>query len=230
MAIFLAVHGAVKSGPQQYEKNLQDSRDTAATTRSSELPAARIKYKRMLTLIAAPYEVTVADEPTYTPGSADNQHTYSHAYYLGPDSYGTSQHSVRVFDADGPVASCILTAGDGASGIHDHTALIFESTCFVAVGPFIASLALPTLELNWAVRTDDATCFGIHKPPNHNCLISHGELVIARLTLTGTIKWQAGGADIFSEGCTVHENSVEAVDFNGRKYRFDIESGRESAT
>ena len=183
----------------------------------------------MLKLLAGNHEIAVDNDDSYTPGSADNQHTYDHAYHLGPDSYVSSRHSIRVTGEDRAVTSCILTAGGGASGIHEHSAIIFDSACFIAIGPFIASLSLPTLDLIWSTQTDDATCFGIHKPPTHNCLISHGELLIARLPLTGTIVWQAGGADIFTNGCTVHENSIEAVDFYDRTYSFDIETGRESA-
>jgi len=183
----------------------------------------------MLKLIAGNHEIAVDNDDTYTPGSADNRLTYDHVYHLGPDSYVTSQHSVRVTGEDGEATSCVLTAGGGASGIHEHSAIILDSACFIAVGPFVASLSLPALDLMWSTQTDDATCFGIHKPPTHNCLISHGELLIARLTLTGTMVWQAGGADIFTNGCTVHESSIEAVDFYDRRYSFDIETGRETA-
>ena len=183
----------------------------------------------MLKLIADNYEIAVDNDGTYTPGSADNQHKYNYAYHLGLNSYVTSQHSIRVTGEDRDATSCILTAGGGASGIHEHSAIILDSACFIAVGPFIASLSLPTLELIWSTQTDEATCFGIYKPPTHNCLISHGELLIARLGLSGTIIWQAGGADIFTNGFTVHTNSIEAVDFYDRRYFFDIETGREIA-
>ncbi len=181
----------------------------------------------MLTMTAGPYEVTVAKDPTYTVGSADNLRSYDRAYHLGPDSYVTSRLSVRVTDDGRPVASCILTAGGGASGVHERAAMIIGPTCLVAVGPLVASLALPSLKLGWSTQTDDATCFGIYWSNAHRCLISHGELLITRLTSGGDIEWQAGGADIFTNGFTLHEDSVEAIDFADRRYRFEIETGSE---
>lgn len=62
-----------------------------------------------------------------------------------------------------------------------------------------------------ARTVDAATCFGVYYLPEHACLISHGELEIARLSLSGEIVWSAGGKDIFSEGFRLSREYVEAI-------------------
>ena len=93
----------------------------------------------------------------------------------------------------------------------------------------MASVAVPSLDLNWATQTDDATCFGVYESRPHACLVSHGELLIARITYTGKTIWQAGGADIFTNGFNLDGDVIRVTDFNDRDYTFDIETGREIA-
>lgn len=181
----------------------------------------------MLTLSEGPYTISIKDDPTYTPNSADNLNAYNQVYQLSDDGSASSRHGVFISNAAGAITSCVLTAAGGATGIHDQSALMIEEMCVVAVGPFIASLSLPKLDLKWAIEVDQATCFGVYKPAMHNCLISHGELEIVRLSPEGEIVWRAAGSDIFTNGFTLHEHTIEVVDFNDQKYLFDIETGRE---
>jgi hypothetical protein len=90
----------------------------------------------------------------------------------------------------------------------------------------LCSLSLPTLDLGWATKVDGATCFGVYYSPQHDCLLSHGEIEVARVNLSGEIVWSASGKDIFSEGFRVLDDEVEAVDFNHEVYRIDIVTGR----
>ena len=174
--------------------------------------------------------MTIANDPAHSVGSADNVHSYDHEYHLDDaraEFAVTCRHAVRVSDERKLIATCILLAGGGASGIHDHSAIIHDGSCIIAVGPFMVSLALPSLKLNWATQTDDATCFGVYESPTRDCLLSHGELLIARITHRGTIVWQAGGADIFTNGFQLDGDVIHVTDFNDRGYTFDIETGRE---
>jgi hypothetical protein len=95
------------------------------------------------------------------------------------------------------------------------------------VRPYVVSLTLPNLEVLWSTEVDPATCFGIHPTVDGLALISHGELEIARVALSGEVLWSAGGADIFSEGLTVTDTEVHVGDFNHDRYVFDVETGRQ---
>jgi len=184
----------------------------------------------MLELIAGKYRVTIENDPTHSVGSTDNVHRYDHEYQLddtGTEYAVTSRHALRCSDDIESIATCILLAGGGASGIHDHSALIHDGSCIVAVGPFVVSLALPSLRINWALQIDDATCFGVYDSPRLGCLFSHGELLISRVSYDGTIVWQTGGADIFTNGFQLDGNVVRVTDFYDREYVLDAETGRE---
>ena len=172
------------------------------------------------------HELELIDEPLYTPGSADNVRSYSREYKLtDAETRPSSRHGLILRDGNTPARSCILLAGGGATGLHEHSAVTLDDTCFVAVGDTLCSLALPSLDLLWHRQVDTATCFGVYHSAKHNCLISHGELEIARLSLAGEVAWCSGGADIFSEGFELHPDYIEAVDSNGTVYRIDIATG-----
>jgi hypothetical protein len=186
----------------------------------------------MLQLNAGKFRVTIANDPTHSVGSVDNVNSYDHEYHLDDaraEYAVTSRHAIRISDENELIASCILLAGGGASGIHDHSATIHNGSCIIAVGPFVASLAIPSLRMNWMTQTDDATCFGVYDSPKHGCLFSHGELLIARVSYDGTIVWQFGGADIFTNGFQLDGDVIRVADFYDREYVFDAETGRERA-
>ena len=186
--------------------------------------------REMLELITGNNHVTIVNDPSHAVGSADNINSYDSEYHLDDSraEYAvTSRHAVFVTCGNKIVAKCILLAGGGASGIHEHSAIVREDSCIVACGPFMASLTIPTLKLNWATQTDDATCFGVYESREHSCLFSHGELLIARVSYDGTIVWNAGGADIFTNGFRIRGNVIHAIDFYDREYLIDIETGRE---
>ena len=180
----------------------------------------------MLILKNDEYEIVVENDDTYTVGSADNIRSYDIEYSLGEESfYPSSQHSVTVKSGDRILGSCILLAAGGASGVHEHSALLHENSCIVAVGPFMCSLRIPSLELEWKAEVDMATCSGIYYSAKHHCFISHGELEISRVEHGGKVLWQAGGADIFTNGFELHDNHIEVIDFNGKYYRMGIDTG-----
>lgn len=109
-------------------------------------------------------------------------------------------------------------------------AIQHNGVCFIAVGLFIAALDVPSLELKWVTQTDDAACFGVYHAVKHNCLLSHGELVIARVAYDGEIVWQTAGDDIFTNGFELQDDVVRVVDFEGREYVIDIGTGRDIVT
>jgi hypothetical protein len=180
----------------------------------------------MLILKNDNYEIVIENVETYTAGSVDNIHSYDIEYSLGDASFRpSSQHSIVVRNGNNVLRSCILLADGGATGIHKNSALIYDNSCIIAVGPFMCSLQLPSLELSWKAEVDSATCFGVYYSEKHNCFISHGELEITRVEHGGKVLWQSGGKDIFTNGFELHDNHVEAVDWNDERYRMNIDTG-----
>lgn len=182
----------------------------------------------MLRLSFEQFEIILDYDEEYTFGSADNLRVYDRSYRLDDEPYrASSQHSVSVNRADDakPVSSCILAACGGASSIHEHSAVINADQLIIAVGPFAAALQLPSLELLWKTRADNATCFGVYHSAAHHCYISHGECAVSRLSYSGHIDWSHWGADTFWNGFTVHEDRVEAIDWNNDVYVWDIQTG-----
>lgn len=182
-------------------------------------------------MLRLPYhnrEIHIDNDPSYTFGSIDNPHVYDHAYRLGDETFApTSLHTVRVIQEDETVfASSILAATGGASGIHGNSAIVHGDSLLVAVGPFVVSLELPALTLNWSVQTDWAVCFGVYHSPDNQCYISHGELEVAAVSYDGSVRWTNSGADIFTNGFFVSHNRITAFDWNDDKYVWDIANGR----
>ena len=170
--------------------------------------------------------VEVVNEPTYGFGSRDNQARYQREEILGDAQFQlTSRHGVTCALDGEPVASAIFGANGGASGVHQHSLAILDNRAFLAVGPFIVYLELPTLATRWVREVDDATCFGIHICPDRCSIVSHGELEISRLTLAGELLWRGGGPDIFTGDLSVVASAVLAEDFNGDTLSFDLETG-----
>ena len=183
-----------------------------------------------LTIPHKDHEVVITKEsldiPRFNARSADNVCKPEEECFLDDDGYRpSSRHRISVRFDDDVFATRVLLAGGGATGVHEHSALVRDDTCFVAVGPFVCALELPALRLLWHTRADSATCFGIYDAPGYASIISHGELEIARLSYSGQLLWSAGGRDIFTEGFELHEHHVEAIDFNGAHYRFKLETG-----
>ena len=167
--------------------------------------------------------VRIFDEPTYHVGSRDNAREYQRYVSLA-DNLPTSVHGVEI---NGSLI-CAIGAAGGCSAVHQRSVAVASDRMVVAVGDHVACLSLNASQayaLLWATCVDDATCFGVYWDERRQAIFSHGELQIMRLTADGVQVWSASGADVFSEGFSLHEDYVEAVDFNHRVYRFDYELG-----
>jgi hypothetical protein len=172
------------------------------------------------------FALTLLDDSTYTARSADNVQQYDREYCLVKEYRPVSKYGLVCREPEGATHSCILLAGGGVSRVHEHSAVVVNGSCFVGVGNMLCSLSLPTLDLRWATKVDTATCFGVYYSAQYDCLLSHGELEVARVSLRGEIVWSASGKDIFSEGFRIVGDYVETVDFNREVYRIDIATGR----
>lgn len=183
---------------------------------------------RTMKLASAKYEVILEDGDRYARSSADDLICVDHEYVLlTSDTYTPdSQHVVRVLREEQVLATCILIAGGGATAIHDNAAVLVADVLYIAVGDQLAALSLPALKLNMSVQADNATCFGVYYCPQRDCLITYGELTIARFSLAGEVEWQTGAPDIFTGQCKLEEDAVRVVDFNGDVYRFRLDDGK----
>jgi hypothetical protein len=173
------------------------------------------------------YELDLLDEPAHAIDPADNVRLYDREYLLaGSPHQIISCHGVILRQGRVNQASCMLLAGGGPTTVHERSAVVVGENCFVAVGDRLCCLALPALTLRWNRKVDFATCFGVYYSTDHNCLLSHGECEIARLSLSGDIAWSAGGADVLTEGFRLLRDHVEVTDFYRVVYRFDLLTGR----
>lgn len=166
-------------------------------------------------------EITIVDEPAYAFGSAANVRQYAQEMNLQPLYAPTSVHGMFLNDV--PVA--VFGAAGGCSAVHEHSAVVLNFKLYLAVGDSVVCFAYGDRTLTWASVVDGATCFGIYYEPKRACLISHGELEVARLDESGNVLWSSSGADIFSEGFRLEEEFVLVTDFNKRDYRFSYETG-----
>lgn len=171
--------------------------------------------------------IQIIDEPVYSPDSADNVRRYASGVTLAEGKYQpTSRHGV-VIDSD-PVV--VFLAGGGCTAVHEHSAVVQEHILYLAVGDQIVSVDIGSRQVRWALPVDTATCFGVYYSIGRDALISHGELEITRFTRNGHVMWSSSGADIFTEGFDLKPDWVETMDFNGKHYHFDYDTGAEIGT
>lgn len=175
------------------------------------------------------YHLTIQGKPSYSTVTNKFVHDYKKEYVIGSGcsrEFANSHHGIRVYREKREIASTILLACGWPTDVRENSALIFNNSCIVSISQYVISLSLPNLNLQWFTEIDFSTCFGVYRSDKHNCLISHGEVEIARLSTDGKIIWKHSGADIFTNGFQLFEDHVEVIDFYDSKYHFDIETGR----
>ena len=182
--------------------------------------------KKPLHLQYSNKEITIRDESNYSSSPVDNTRAYDVEYFLSSERVATNQVSVTVLDHDGTSHSCILSASGGGSTVHDRSALISGNNLYLAVGNQLCALVLPALSLMWNTKVDTATCFGVLFSTEHKCLISHGELEIARVELDGRVTWSQSGRDIFTGDLFLEPDQVKITDWNDDLYVLAISDGR----
>ncbi len=180
----------------------------------------------MLNLKHNDYDISLTDEPMYSFESVDNVRTYEHEYILGDDRNFASKYRLRLSKGEQIIHSCLLAASGWGTDINFQSAIIIDESIYVAVGNVVCSLKLPSLALQWWQKVDFATCFRIHYLSREDCLITHGECSISRITKKGEIIWCKSGKDIFTEGFEIKGDYIEAIDFNHEKYRICVRDGQ----
>lgn len=127
------------------------------------------------------------------------------------------------------VSCAILLGVGGATGVNENSVAFEGESLYVASGDALYSLSLPSLELNWCVKVDFATCFGVFWLKDRNCLLTWGELEIGCYTQTGEKIWSSSGPDIFTEGLELQENIAIVTDFNGDVHNINLSNGEISS-
>jgi hypothetical protein len=117
-----------------------------------------------------------------------------------------------------------LRGSGGATGVHERSLILDGDRAVVAVGAWLCAVDLPSLLLDWSVEVDWATCFALYRVEDG--YLSHGELSITRVGRDGSIRWQAGGRDIFTGDLVLERDVVLVSDFYQNRYRIDLATGQ----
>ena len=165
--------------------------------------------------------VQIRDEQEYNSKSNDNHIKYNRVIDHSGGFNPSSQYSVRSFNDEELTEELIILGKQGATTVHQNSALIFSDQILICCGNEVFCFSLPRLELLWNCEADYATCFGIHKIGE--VIIVHGELQMSRIDLAGNILWTCGGADIFVDhngisSLKFHDNFFEIDDFSENHY------------
>jgi hypothetical protein len=137
----------------------------------------------------------------------------------------TSCHRIEVLQESQLVAQVQLQTSKGETGVHDQSAVVADDTLFIACGASVTALQLQDLQLMWTTQVDELTCFGVHHNPIHHCLITHGELAIARINFDGSLVWQAVGESPFTGPLEAQGESVIVTDDAGQEHVFEVSTG-----
>lgn len=172
------------------------------------------------------YAVRLWNEQTYTLNSQDNSVDFDLEHLLDRERFELGIHyGVETVSVKGKILRCVLVAGGGTTSIHQSSAFLRNDSLVVGLGDRLCSLSLRDLEMQWNVKADSCTCFGIHHLEPYKCYIVHGECEISRFTYAGEKQWETIGKDIFTGGFRILDDVILAEDFNGEKYRINIETG-----
>lgn len=171
------------------------------------------------------FTIEMFDDPSFNQ-TCDSPTSYDKIYQPGKDkAYNpVSQHAIIVYRDDVKMASAILLAVAGATGVTTDSVLIDGDNLIARCCNTVFSLTLPGLDLNWITEADWATCFSIHR--YRDSYITHGEMFISRIDRNGNVLWSFGGADIFvclerGNPFEMHDDYIELTDFNGKRYKID---------
>lgn len=176
----------------------------------------------MLTLFSNDYEIHIRNELIYGTDPEKSTPDFGTLYNFCGDQYQPSaQHSVHVYRHGQLLKQCLLNGTNGATSVHEHSAVVHNDRILVCCGNRICSLSIPQLNLEWSLEADPATCFGVHC--YNDAIIVHGELNMTRITPQGSVNWSVSGADIFTDvtgtdSLRFYDNHFEVCDFSENIY------------
>jgi hypothetical protein len=173
------------------------------------------------------WELRLFNDEMFETNSNDDIHSYEHVYGAENSRYrGTTRHGVNTCEDGVPISSALLLGTEGVTGVHERSLHVENCTAYICVSSAVFALSIPRLALEWELKVDDATNFGVYALDED--LIIHGELSISRISRAGQLTWQEYGSDIFvtAEGKDdfyIREGLIHAKSWDGRKYVFDLD-------
>jgi hypothetical protein len=171
------------------------------------------------------YQVKIINESDYNPDSKYNTNHYEKKYLTESDYNLPTKFGIKIFENGIELNSTIIGAEGGASGLHKTSQITETNRILICCSDSVFCLDLPTLNLNWKSKVDEATAFEIFRIDNG--YIIHGELEIIRIDDNGNIIWKNGGADIFvtpdgKEDFEIKDNFIKATDWENRTYKWNF--------
>ncbi len=183
----------------------------------------KMQAKKPIVLTYKNYTVHVFDDTAFK-NDVDSPTSYDRIYE--PESakqyQPISQHAIEVFQVNKKIASAILLAASGGTSVTSDSVIVDDDNLVTRCCDTLFSIKLPSLDLNWMLEADTATCFSIHR--YQDTYITHGEMSIKRIDREGNILWSYGGADIFvclyeGNAFQMHDDHIALTDFEGSKYK-----------
>src|SRR3954451_25158297 len=126
----------------------------------------------MIRLQALPYTIIIRDIPASQASETRDQSPYTHVFTFG--SYLYVCKVLEVYDQNQPISTCLFASDIGVGAV-EQSAIIIDTTCYLAVAHSIFALALPNLTVLWICAVDASICFGVYALPVSRGLITHGE-------------------------------------------------------
>jgi len=171
------------------------------------------------------YQVKIINESDYNPDSKDNKYEYEKKYLTASDYELPTKFGIKILENRIELFSALIGAEGGASGLHKTSQIIEHDRLIICCSDSVFCLHLPSLNLIWKTKVDEATAFEIFKIADG--FIIHGELEITRIDNNGYVIWKNGGADIFvtqngKDNFEIKDGLIKAIDWENRIYIWDL--------
>ncbi len=170
------------------------------------------------------------DVPDHWLPRVEHRYKYSALYVLGDaedmDISYSPQCGVILSGTEGECATCIIRSSGYSLYLATQSVVASQEHLVLAIGDRICCLAIPTLALQWSTKVDTSCCFAVYASPDHKGFISHGELEITKVDVSGKVVWSVSGGDVFSGEFAILADHVAATDWNSYKYRIELSSGQ----
>ena len=172
--------------------------------------------------------IELFDEQQYKPNSADNAFTYDQIYLseeIEVEGYQpTSMIGIIARDKanhDIVLSSAIVGEVGGATRLSEESFLTEGNQLIFCICNQVYALDLLSLELQWKLEADMATCFSLYRFGKG--IVVYGELQISLLGFDGGLLWQFGASDIFvtpdnQEAFRIEGDLIVVKDWSGDEH------------